>query len=209
MVLAVAQAPIPADVAACWLAQLPAARQARLATWSDGVERDRSLVATRLLRVALARNGLDPDAIGAMTWSADGRPSLPLPVHFSFAHCEGLTVCTLSRTGPVGIDVEALGPVTAAEVAKYLSPAERDWAGSDPGRFYAVWTRKEAVVKAAGTRGLRDLQAVRTEGDRAFYEGSTWHTAPVDVGPGYVAHLAAATPLDRPAAERLDAAALM
>lgn len=93
---------------------------------------------------------------------------------------------------PVGIDVERLGTLTAGSSSLYLSPAERAWAGVDPARFYALWTSKEAVAKAADLRGLRDLRAVDVDGQTARVNGHTWHTMSLDVGPGFVARLASA-----------------
>jgi hypothetical protein len=55
-----------------------------------------------------------------------------------------------------------------------------------------VWTRKEAVVKAAGSRGLRDVAGVDTTpaSNRAMFQGRLWRTQMVSVGPSHVAHLA-------------------
>lgn len=208
-VLAAGESPLPAQVVARWLAALPAVRRARLEAWPDPRERDRSLLATRLLREGLRRAGFEGDPLGRLEWTADGRPHLPLPVHFSFSHCDGLVICAVSTAGPVGIDAEPVGQVVASDVALYLNEAERDWAGADPARFLALWTRKEATVKAAGARGLRELREVAIDGDRATFRGRTWFTAPVDAGPAHVSHLSAAEPLPPLFPARLELTTLM
>lgn len=119
---------------------------------------------------------------------------MDLPVDFSVSHCEGLILCALSTGGPVGIDAEKLGDLDAGDFRLYLNAAERAWAGHSARRFYSVWTRKEAVSKAAGSRGLRDLAGVDTTSarHRAMFNGRLWRTSRVPVGRGHMAHLALA-----------------
>jgi 4'-phosphopantetheinyl transferase len=119
---------------------------------------------------------------------------MDLPVDFSVSHCEGLILCALSTGGPVGIDAERLGGLQAGDFLLYLNAAERAWAGHSARRFYSVWTRKEAVAKAAGSGGLRDVARVDTSPATGLCEldGGLWRTLPVPVGRGHVAHLALA-----------------
>ena len=91
----------------------------------------------------------------------------------------------------IGVDLESTAaPIRAAGFRHYLSAAERHWAGQSPQRFYSLWTRKEAVVKAAGA-GLAQLHLVETlDQNRARYDDRLWHTPEIALGPQYVAHLA-------------------
>nr|WP_246294742.1 4'-phosphopantetheinyl transferase superfamily protein [Schlegelella koreensis] len=141
-----------------------------------------------------------------------GRLGLGVPVDISVSHADGLVACALSTAGAVGIDVEALGAANAEHFRIYLSEAERAWAGVSPERFLAIWTRKEAVVKAAGTAGLAAVPAVDTMvgPEHASLNGTLWWTPALAVGPGYAAHLALAdgpkpislTRIERAALER-------
>jgi 4'-phosphopantetheinyl transferase len=200
----------PPALEAHWLGQLPAARRAELARWPDGRARQRSLLAGRLLAAGLRRLGHPAAALATLRRSAQGRPSLDLPVDFSLSHCEGRVVCALSTGGPVGVDVEALGPLRAAAFPLYLNADERAWAGRSARRFYAIWTRKEAVAKAAGSSGLAALPRIDTSrhAGGACFEGRLWHTPAVPVGPGHVAHLALADAPAGLAFEQLDPAVL-
>ena len=92
-----------------------------------------------------------------------GKPYLPerLDLNLSVSHGGGRTVLAVSRSGPIGVDCE---PILAfdemADVAalSFTRAEQRWWRGPGPEtrceRFYALWTRKEAVVKAIG----EDLQ---------------------------------------------------
>ncbi|MDO9314984.1 MAG: 4'-phosphopantetheinyl transferase superfamily protein [Burkholderiaceae bacterium] len=175
-----------------WLAGLPTLRRAELARWPDHRARRLSLLGSRLLAAGLVRLGFCADGLSSLRYLPQSRPTVDLPVDFSLSHCEGRIVCALSTSGRVGIDVERLGDLTAGDFPLYLSAAERAWAGTSAQRFYSVWTRKEAVAKAAGSGGLRDVARVDTSmaEHRAALAGRLWHTPPVPVGRAHIAHLA-------------------
>lgn len=192
LVLIASDFAVPPALEARWLKDLPPTRQAEIARWPDRRSRHRSLLGTRLLREGLRRLGLRGAALASLRHTPASRPTLDLPLDFSLSHCEGRVLCALSCGGPVGVDVEPLGSLVAAEFPTYLSPSEHSWAGRDSRRFYSIWTRKEAVVKAAGHRGLAELRHVDTQAADAgaVFAGEAWQTAMIPVGIGYLAHLA-------------------
>ena len=177
-----------------WLNDLPPARRAQIRRWPRQRDRQRSLLASRLLLAQLRRLGHPAAALATLRYPPGSRPTLDLPLHWSVSHCDGRIVCAVSTAAAVGVDVEALGGLQASDFALYLNPAERAWAGRSPRRFYSVWTRKEAVAKAAGTNGLPSLPAVdTTAGQRhAAFAGQLWRTAPLALGPGHLGHVASA-----------------
>jgi 4'-phosphopantetheinyl transferase len=177
-----------------WLKALPPERQRRIRAWPERSDRQRSLLASRLLGEGLRRLGHSPAALATLRYPPRSRPTLDLPLQFSLAHCAGRVACAVSTRGAIGIDVEALGRLSANDFPLYLSPAERAWAGHSPRRFYSVWTRKEAVAKAAGTTGLPALPAVDTTpgARRAAFAGRLWRIAPIALGRGWVGHVALA-----------------
>ncbi|MBY0468210.1 MAG: 4'-phosphopantetheinyl transferase superfamily protein [Burkholderiaceae bacterium] len=185
---------LPARLEAQWLQDLPLARRTQISAWPDPQVRHRSLIGSRLLDHGLRRLGFAGDVLATLRHPPTSRPTLTLPVDFSLSHGDGRVVCAISTQGTVGIDVEAVGQLVAEEFQLYLSAAERAWAGRSSRRFYSVWTRKEAVVKAASEQGLREVARVdTTPGERlAAYDGRLWHTLAVPVGRRHVAHLALA-----------------
>lgn len=185
---------LPAGLEAEWLSGLPATRRAQLAGVAQAPDRHRSLIGSRLLRDGLRHLGFAADSLAGLRYAPHGKPSLDVPVAVSFSHCQGLIACALSTDGPVGVDVEPVGSLTAAEFPHFLGADERAWAGDDPRRFCSLWTRKEAVVKAAGSSGLAQLHAVRLDRDGASFAGSRWHTMPIEMACGFVAHVAQAGP---------------
>lgn len=175
-----------------WLRRLPPARRLQLAARSDRAARSRSLIGARLLEWGIDELRGRNCGLSGLRYSTHGRGSLDAPLHFSASHAGGIVLYAVSDDCPVGVDIEPLGELTADEFLSYLSAQERMVASSDPARFYAVWTRKEAVVKAAGAAGLRQLPGVVTsaDGSSASFAGSRWRTLAIDVGCDHVAHLA-------------------
>ena len=177
-----------------WLLDLPPPRRTQIGAWPEAQARHRSLLGSRLLAHGLRRLGFAGDVLATLRYPPQGRPTLTLPVDFSLSHGEGRIVCAISTQGPVGIDVEMVGNFIAEDFQLYLNAAERAWAGRSSRRFYSVWTRKEAVAKAASERGLREVARVYTtpRAGLATYNGCLWHTIAVPVGRQHVAHLALA-----------------
>ena len=195
-----------------WLSDLSPARQEQIGRWPVRRDRHRSLIASRLLLAGLRRLGHPRSVLATLRHPQGARPTLDLPVDFSLSHCDGRIAAAVCTGGPVGIDVEKVAALQASDFPLYLNAAERAWAGSCALRFCSVWTRKEAVVKAAGSAGFASLPEVDTSpaDDRATFAGRVWRTVPLNVGAGHVAHVASADRDDLAlAVEHLPAEALL
>ncbi len=194
LVLTATEFAVPAALEALWMADLPGLRRDALARWPDARARHQSLIGSRLLGRGLRRMGYRGDVLTSLRHPPCSRPTLDLGVDFSVSHCEGQVLCAVSTSGSVGVDVEAIGSLLAADFPLYLSADERAWAGGDARRFYSVWTRKEAVVKAAGSLGLAAMARIDTRAGMrdAEFAGRSWHIVEIPVGARHLAHLAIA-----------------
>jgi 4'-phosphopantetheinyl transferase len=119
-------------------------------------------LARALLRRALSRYADLPPSAWRFRTDRHGRPSialprLPTPLHFNQSHTEGLIACLVSRHGEVGVDVEYTPRrLLAAGIAEsHFAPSEVQALRALPAagqreRFFALWTLKEAYIKARG-----------------------------------------------------------
>ena len=137
------------------LPQLHPLEQARYRAFGHARRRQMWLAGRELVLAALARDrrrvvvrSLRTDARGAIRYRTGG-------VHVSLSHSGDLLAVALA-SAPVGVDMERPQPRTcvrqagrlfAQAEAQYLQALEPD--GCQSG-FYALWTLKEAVTKAAG-----------------------------------------------------------
>jgi 4'-phosphopantetheinyl transferase len=152
----------PAEAARC-REVLDDGERARAAAFADPGDGQRFTVAHGTLRTLAARElGTRP---AALRWIPGryGKPALVPPwsgLHTSLSHSAGLIAVAISIGRPVGVDIQHLVPGldTAGLAARFFLPEEAGYvaAGRDPGtraeRFTRLWARKEAVVKAAGSR---------------------------------------------------------
>ncbi len=154
---------------AALLDETESARAQRFAFESD---RRAFVAAHALLRARLSRHATN---ISPAEWrfgaTPHGKPFLRAPVtslDVSLSHTRGMAAAAIASGRQIGVDVEsALTPRNALNVAeRYFAPQEAALlrAESDPFAqselFFAIWTLKEAVLKADGrglARGLDSL----------------------------------------------------
>ena len=118
------------------------------------------------LRLLLAHElGIPGEALAFAT-GPFGKPHLAAPhehLHFSLSRRPGHVALALA-TAPVGVDVEVVrdGVDITGIGRRFFSEAEQAFVregAADGQRFFSLWARKEALLKAAGV-GLDALPAV-------------------------------------------------
>ena len=109
-----------------------------------------------LARQGIAKHfGINPKDI-KFRCDQNGKPYAEgLDIHFSLSHSGDLAVCAISDT-PVGIDVEKVRHVNTGVAKKWFTEQEQAFVFSDKTkaqrRFFEIWTKKEAYIKAKGLR---------------------------------------------------------
>lgn len=201
------------DLARC-AGALCAEEQARMARYMRRADRARFAASHAALRLILGRAlGLDPRAL-AFTLAPGGRPELEgRALSFNLSHSGERALVALSGEAPVGVDVETLRPMPdALRIARghFAADEAADLMRLDgPAReaaFFALWTRKEAVVKALGAGlalPLADFSVSLPPGPprllrmAAGVEGGSgpWSLHHLEPGPGTVGALAAIGPV--------------
>jgi 4'-phosphopantetheinyl transferase len=153
--------PLERDAArlAAWRAALPAEEQARAARFRQPDDAARLVLGrTALRRVLGARLQCSPAAVPLVP-GPNGKPVLPPespPWQFNLSHSGDWLLLALAWRRRVGIDVEAWRDLEYAALAeRAFAPEERAALAAAPAAeraatFFAVWTRKEALLKARG-----------------------------------------------------------
>jgi 4'-phosphopantetheinyl transferase len=151
------------------LEHLTADERARAARFRFAADRAIYVVAHSLLARAMAAV-LGPNG---PAWSLEaeregGKPALRIEgqaLYVNLSHTRGAAAVAITRSGEVGIDVEAERPLPDLHqlAARVFTPNERralqDMA--DPRRlFVRLWARKEAVIKACGLGLAAPLQEI-------------------------------------------------
>jgi 4'-phosphopantetheinyl transferase len=152
--------------------------------------------------------GLPPEAL-VLREGPHGRPRLDAAqagtLDFNWSHSGRSALIAIGRHVAPGIDVERRRPrPRALEIARrYFCAAEAEQLAALPAKarddaFLALWTAKEAVLKALGRGlafGLHRLEIATESGQPRLMqldgeEASAWHLRALEVGPECVATLA-------------------
>ena len=165
----------PAAVARC-RDVLDGGERARAAAFLDERDRQQYTVAHGALRILAGRAlRVTPSAL---RWDRGpyGKPTLAAPdagLSTSLSHSADLVAVAIAAGRAVGVDIQHLVPRldVVAMSTRFYPAAEAAYvaAGRDAGaradRFTRLWSRKEAVVKAAGGRLWPNLRIAVLDGD--------------------------------------------
>jgi 4'-phosphopantetheinyl transferase len=205
-------------VTAALLPLLSREERARAAQFAFEHDRMRFIQAHGSVRQILS-GYLEADAATlAFACNRNGKPCLVPQAHgpklqFSVSHSSDCCMLAVRLDHPIGIDVERLRDLPRAiDIAQtYFAPAEcralndlRATAQRDA--FFALWTHKEATVKALGVSLAANLARVEFDLDQlggprlAAWDGDPavaqrWSVLRLAAAPGYVAALATVHPI--------------
>jgi 4'-phosphopantetheinyl transferase len=159
-------------LAARWLGELPLAKRMGVARASPA-STIATLAGIDLLAHALKATGAEPRAIATLVYSEKGKPLLPGGPPFSISHTKTLAVCVVAPGCRVGIDVELAARVRLETLRRVATAEEIALVGSLPEGPAKLWTRKEAVLKAAGATVFEAANVVVRATDAEF-SGERW-----------------------------------
>lgn len=199
-----AAAALAGDAVQVWLLRLDTDAVA-VASLEDEVERaermwderrrSRFLRSRAWLRLIVGSHlGTDPAAVRFVEGER-GKPSIVGGggLSFSLSRSDDTALVALTRGRAVGVDIERIRPLDHAGIAKrFFAPAEAEALAALPevargATFFAMWTRKEAILKATGEGIGNGISHVDVVGLVAAGRGAL---APLDVGPHHAAALA-------------------
>ena len=85
-----------------------------------------------------------------------------LGIQFNVSYAKEKILLAFSKNFPIGIDVEKINPNYDffSLVETYFTPNEQAYIGTNTHRFYELWTRKEALLKAFGTGLISKMNSI-------------------------------------------------
>lgn len=104
----------------------------------------------KALAEAMARSAGYAEAV--LSHDQEGKPFFPgIPLFVSISHSETL-VAVETGPGPVGVDIQYVKPNTDINAIsrRFFTQEEASFTEGDPIRFFRIWTKKEAKLKAVG-----------------------------------------------------------
>jgi 4'-phosphopantetheinyl transferase len=136
--------------------------------------------------------------------NAYGKPRLlnDPRLEFNLAHSRSLALIAVTRSHPIGVDVEYLrDDFDTLELAnRFFAPREIELVRSRPDRFFEIWTRKEAFIKAIGMGVSYPLQEFDVCRDRVELSSrvplprAEWFVTTFTPAPACIAALVTSSP---------------
>ena len=127
---------------------------------TDERTRSASFQQTRsLLRSLLGRYLNQPPQSLHLDYGANGKPFLSphlsrVTLHFNLSHADEIALIAITAAAEVGVDVERIRSVGHIQkiARRFFTLRDLTWLGEEPSeeRFFQVWTRTEARLKAQG-----------------------------------------------------------
>jgi 4'-phosphopantetheinyl transferase len=134
-----------------------------------------SLAGYALLKEALQRFGLEYHTLKDIEFPHLKKPYFPQGPDFNISHTHDRVICAISTDVQVGVDIEKEVSLEKYQLKKYFNEEELLYINEDKGRFYEVWTKKEAILKATGDAGLIQAKNIRFYGPYAVFAQIKWH----------------------------------
>ena len=195
MLLHWAQVPdtLPKHLIAAWLGELPMQRGARCAREREIDRRLETLTGFALLARAAQYLPLPP--LSLLDASPGAKLRWPDGPDFSITHASGRAVCAVAPPGvAIGIDLESADSVQPESLRLVTTARERQQVDAGGLTATALWTCKEAVLKAAGT-GIRAVREVEIDGAMGHHAGRAYHLTRLDLDRNLLLTIATTTPV--------------
>lgn len=188
-----------------WLSELSQDKQVAIRRLINDRDRLSSLFGLRLL----LRCAMDEEICGFrladVHYPEDSKPywhsNSNQQFDFNISHSDDLILVAVSATMKVGVDIEKVRRLNNLNFKMVMTADELKQIKEMPDLFFNLWSKKEAVVKAANTTGIARMRDVELVGEQAVLDGVCWHIRSLDETMGLVdrfsVHLATSCPVEQ------------
>jgi 4'-phosphopantetheinyl transferase len=163
--------------------------------WQD---RQRCVIGKNLLLTGLKSYNKDFDSLNNLKYTKFGRPYIDSTIDFNLSHANDFTICAISETNRVGIDIEKVQRIDISDFVSQFSRSELRQiaqAKNSDHAFYKLWTQKESLVKAIGTGLSTPLHKIMVEDNNVTLDGQEWSLQEIELHNEYRCHLCTSTSL--------------
>lgn len=174
---------------AVWLSALPKNKANLIQRLRIPQKRHLSLLGLQLLNYGAKQLQLPEFSLAQVQFPASDKPFCP-QCDFSISHSGDLVICAIAQDHKVGIDAEQIRPVNSAIFKRHLTTEERQRSEDNAPQFFAYWTQKEAIVKAADSGGIKSIPEIELSATGGLLADQHWYTQRVELMPEYMIYVA-------------------
>ncbi|HHJ34147.1 MAG TPA: 4'-phosphopantetheinyl transferase superfamily protein [Gammaproteobacteria bacterium] len=181
-----------------WLAALSEQKKAVIQRLLRYEDRLTSLVGSRLLSMCARDEGVSNFRLSEIQYPEAGKPfwkEKDCFYDFNISHSGSFIVVVTSTTSRVGIDIEQIRALKRLSFKRVMSVGELEKIQQTPALFFDLWSKKEAVVKAADTVGIARMRDVKLGRDTATLDDECWYLKSIGLDSDYAVSLASSEPI--------------
>ena len=190
-----------------WTASLSIEKQAAIQRLLHLSDRVSSLAGLRLLKMCAMDEDITDFDLSEVQYPESGKPFWNNRVScfdFNISHSGDFIIVAASTSLSVGLDVEKVKELKRLNFKMVMSPEELVQIQKSPILFFDLWSKKEAVVKAADTVGLARMSHVKLKSNSAELDAKKWYLRTVNLDEAYVVNLATSEPVDELVIKQID-----
>ncbi len=176
--------------------QLPSFVQDQVLKYRKWQDRQRIVIGKNLLITGLQSFNYAYYSLTNLKYTKFQRPYIDSTIDFNISHANDFTVCAISETNRVGIDIEKAQSININDFENQLSIPELkqlSQAKNSHLAFYKLWTQKEAFMKAVGTGLSVPLNKIGIQNNKVTWEGQEWFLHEIKLHKEYICHLCTST----------------
>ncbi|MCW3094178.1 MAG: 4-phosphopantetheinyl transferase [Ferruginibacter sp.] len=189
---------MPPEVFQSYLEQLPPLIQKKVLRFKHWEDAERTLAGNILLLKGLQLLNITNLQLAQLKYTEFQKPYFDENVHFNISHSGKYTICAISQTNQVGIDVEEINAIPLGDFTELFY--EEEWqrvlnSQDSLKAFYTLWTKKESFLKVIGSGLNVPLNKVIIENDRISWENSIWVLQEVQIDTTHVCYICTSEPI--------------
>lgn len=188
-----------------WLSELSSVKCKAVNRFIHTEDKIASLLALQLLKKCTRDAAIDGFNLRDVHYPDAGKPYWKNKhghiLDFNISHSNTCIVVALSEKVKVGVDAERIRKLKNLNFKMVMNPDELLSIQEMPDLFFELWSKKEAVVKAADTAGLSRMRDVILTGDQAILDDERWYLKNIKMEENnvclYEVYLASSEPADK------------
>jgi 4'-phosphopantetheinyl transferase len=168
-----------------WLAELPLNKQEQINKLLRQKDQFLSLAGLQLLKIAMPEFSDNSFSLHQLQFPTQAKPFFEGNTDFNISHSRDIVCCVVSNTAQVGIDIEHQRKVKTAVLNKFLSEIPDSYENNSTAKneqlFFNLWTKNEAIIKAAAHGSIFNMKDIKHKHDGGHYQNKFWYTYPIDI----------------------------
>jgi len=168
-----------------WIEELPIIKQKLVKKLRQQNDQVLSLAGLQLLKLAMSEYPDTSFSLAQLQFPKHGKPFFKGDIDFNISHSGDIVCCVISDTAKVGIDIELQREVNPAILNKVgtdsYDSTKRSNTEDHKRHFFNLWTKNEAIIKAANLGSIYNMKDIKHEENGGHYQNHFWSTYPVEI----------------------------